>query len=146
MLAFKFLDVLIGLAFIYTLVCLLVAGINELLAQWSGRRGRFLREGLLRLLPDNALYLRLIHHPAIAGVYRGPVGQDHPPSYLDSRTFALSLADIVMTRAASVQGTPASPQAKTFADLYAALVALKDRDLATARALLPILDRSQGDY
>lgn len=61
-----------------------------------------------RLINDDALFNRLLHHPLIGSLYRTRAVQGKPPSYVAARNFALAIADVVVTRAdASRMAKPA---------------------------------------
>src|SRR4029450_5740347 len=75
------LEAIIGLVFIYFLVSVLCSGLNEAIAQETGRRGRFLREGLINIVRDRWLFLRLINHPLVSSLYRDVPGKPRTPSY-----------------------------------------------------------------
>ena len=64
------LEVLIGLILVFLLFAIVVSGVQEWWSQYFGHRGKFLRQGLMRLIDDEALYLRVLHHPLIGGLYR----------------------------------------------------------------------------
>ncbi len=86
------LDVAIGLSFIYLLLALICAHVNEVIASYYNRRGEFLEKGILRLTGgDAALAKRVLGHPLIASLGGGGA----KPSYIPASKFALALMDIV---------------------------------------------------
>ena len=142
------LDTVIGLAFIYLLVSLFCSGINEAVAQRLGRRGKFLREGLINMVVDRWIYLRLINHPLVASLYRDVPGKPRTPSYVPSRTFADALVDVMIQRAQLLDPTlvPAAPRAgRTFASVRAAAATCKANGYTVGGTLLPLLDAARGD-
>lgn len=151
----RILDLLVSLAFIYLLLCIFVSGLNEWLAQKRGRRGKFLRKGLIRLIPDQAIYRRLIHHPLIESLYRERVAKGKMPSYISASDFALALEDVICTRAErtgpadpdKMAGGAAAPgeRARSLDDFRAALRTLQSQGSPFATTLLPVLDRAEGD-
>src|SRR5262249_50380746 len=92
-------DVVIGLMTIFLLFSIVVSGVNEWVAQVSSRRGYYLRIGLQRLLNDEAVYRRVLHHPLIGSLYQKRAAQGKPPSYIDPANFAMAFADVVLARA-----------------------------------------------
>lgn len=139
-------DVIAGLALLYLLLSIFVSGLNEWIAGVSGRRGKFLRNGLVRLIPDQAIYRRLIHHPLIENLYRDRIIKGHLPAYIEPANFANAIVDVICLRAARVSGTPQPPGPRTFDEVYRALCILKDHGFMLPRSLIPLLDRAPGDY
>jgi len=88
------LDTAIGLIFVFLAVSLAVSAANELLAALFKLRAKNLFLGIQELLQDpstEGLVTRFYEHPLIARL--GAKGGK--PSYIPSRTFALTLLDIV---------------------------------------------------
>ena len=88
------LDTAIGLIFVFLAVSLAVSAANELLAALFKLRAKNLLLGIQELLQDpstEGLIARFYEHPLIARL--GAKGGK--PSYIPSRTFALTLLDIV---------------------------------------------------
>lgn len=152
------LDVAIGLAFVYLAMSALCSGINEVLAERLGRRGRFLREGLLNLAGDRWTYLKIIYHPIVAALYRDVPGKPRPPSYLPPGAFATAALDAILLKAArlAARSEPAAPAPgapavgpptapKTYASVREALVACDRAGDFLAAALLPIVDGANGN-
>lgn len=104
------LEVVLGLAFIYTLLSLLCSSINELLAGFLKLRARNLERAIQNILCDEDLVREVLGHPLIkamgstraetTGVKVG-AGQGTrkdfagKPSYIPSRTFAVALFDTI---------------------------------------------------
>ena len=139
-------DVLAGLALVYLLLAVFVSGLNEWIAAVSGRRGKFLRKGLVRLIPDQAIYRRLIHHPLIEGLYRDRIIKGHLPAYIEPANFANAIVDVICLRAAREAGVSQPPGPRTFEEVYTALCTLKDHGYLLPRSLIPLLDRAPRDY
>jgi len=88
------LDTAIGLIFVYLVISLIVSAANELLAAVFRLRAQNLFLGIRELLQDpsaTGLVSRFYEHPLIEAL----AAQDKKPSYIPSRTFALTLLDIV---------------------------------------------------
>jgi len=138
------LDVAIGLVLIFLIFSIVVSGVNEWFAQAFARRGFFLRLGLQRLINDEAIYRRVLHHPLIGSLYRERAAQGKPPSYVEASNFVLALADVLLARAnAKDQGNAAKPLS-----IEALRGALRAPVIATSPigvALMPILDRAGTD-
>src|SRR5512134_1903152 len=93
------LEAIIGLAFIYLLVSMLCSGVNEMITQELGRRGKFLREGNINLVSDRWVYLRIINHPLVASMYRDLPGKPRTPSYIPPGNFVDATIDVVLLKA-----------------------------------------------
>jgi hypothetical protein len=141
----RILETVISLAFIYFLLAIFISGFNEWLSAKRGRRGKFLRLGLTRLIPDDAVYRRLLHHPLVESLYRERVAKGKMPSYIPPSDFAVALMDVIVTRAAKMTNKTEGQTTLTFPDLEAAVRTLQSVGSPLSRALLPILDRAQGD-
>lgn len=149
------LNIVIGLILVYLVFAIVVSGVQEWWTQYFGHRGQFLREGLLRLIGDESIFVRVLHHPLIGGLYRDRAARGKPPSYIDPGNFALAFANVILRRAntpvatssntnpAPVGGTPDRPL--TFQSLRDALVNLLAQRSPVATAVLPIVDRANGD-
>lgn len=141
------LEVLIGLALLFFLTSIICSGINELIAQQLGRRGKFLREGMMNLVADRWLYLRLINHPIVSSLYRDLPGKPRTPSYIPGRTFATALIDVVLSKAAQLgnDGNAQPSEPATFDAIRAAALKCKERGYTSGDVLLPLLDAAHGD-
>ena len=88
------LDTAIGLIFVYLLVSLIITAANELLAAFFRWRANNLFLGIRELLQDQGatgLAARFYDHPLVQGL----AAKGKKPSYIPSRTFALTLLDLV---------------------------------------------------
>lgn len=87
------LDVVVGLVLMYLLLSLICTIINEFIASAFKLRAGNLRKGLENLIDDPNLRAAFYNAPLIKSAERisGPKG----PSYLPSRTFALSILDML---------------------------------------------------
>lgn len=146
MFGLQILDIAIGLIFIYLLLALVCTAASELFAGFRGRRAKNLWVGIGNLLADSQVkfndpkipnspkeLVELFYaHPLIKALYE----QENQPSYIPSRTFALTLLDIVV---------PAQPNAvRNIADVRALLESLPaSSDIR--RTLLALLDEAGGD-
>jgi hypothetical protein len=140
-------EVAIELAIVYAAVSVFCSGVNEVLAEWVGRRGRFLREGLLNAIMDRWMYLRITTHPVVWSLYRDVPGKPRPPSYIPAATFTTAAFETILLKAAQLEGagpgvTPAAP---TFERLREALVRCRAAGYYLADALLPLVDAAGGD-
>ena len=139
------LDVAIGLAVVFLLFSIAVSGINEWVAQASGRRGEFLRLGVMRLINDQAVFYRVLHHPLIGSLYRERAAQGKPPSYIEPKNFAIAIADVLIARASGTPSAHREPYTLNVAALQAAIRSPVLASSPVSTALAPILDRAQGD-
>jgi hypothetical protein len=141
------LEAIIGLVFIYFLVSVLCSGLNEAIAQETGRRGRFLREGLINIVRDRWLFLRLINHPLVSSMYRDVPGKPRTPSYIPPSSLVNALLDIIVLKARQIDPTRAATagQMLTFDEVRAAAFTCKQGGFQVADAILPLLDAAQGN-
>lgn len=125
------LDVATGMIFIYLLLALIVTSLSELIAAWLKWRAKNLAEGVRNILSDQKLAQDLYKHPLVKSLYKGDKG----PSYIPSRTFVLSLLDIISPV------DPAGPRA--LAKVQDAINGLPNGDLK--RTLAVLLDEAGHD-
>ena len=59
------LNVCISLVFVFLIFSIVVSGVQEWWAQFRSLRGKWLRLGLLRLIDDDALFVRVLRHPLV---------------------------------------------------------------------------------
>lgn len=145
MFGLQILDIAIGLIFIYLILALTCTAVNELIAGALDRRSKNLFQGITNLLKDSDvkvpsgegaasqdLLASFFSHPLIKSLEEN----GKTPSYIPSRTFALTLLDLI---------APASSQApRTITDLRAAVENL-DKNSPLRRALLVMLDDAGDD-
>lgn len=93
MTSFAYLDLAIGLSFIYLLLALVCSTLNETIAGILNSRGKTLAKGISSLLQDPALEKKLFEHPLIQGISSGK--ENRLPSYISSNKFSLALMDIL---------------------------------------------------
>ena len=89
------LDVLIGLFFLYFLLSIACSALNELVATAFNFRARTLEAGIRNLLADEHYAKVFFEHPRVRALFKkNRKGEPkRKPSYLPSRTFALTLLD-----------------------------------------------------
>jgi hypothetical protein len=89
------LDVLIGLFFLYFLLSIACSALNELVATAFSFRAKTLEEGIRNLLADDHYVSVFYKHPRVLALFgTNRKGEPHrKPSYLPSRTFALTVLD-----------------------------------------------------
>lgn len=99
------LDVAVGMIFVYLFLSLICTSINEAIASFFNTRGRNLLEGVKNLLNDqnfSGLAKAVYDHGLVTSLSRNASdpGKDNIlPSYIPSKTFALSMIDILGSRA-----------------------------------------------
>ena len=95
MFGIEILEVVIGLIFVYLLLSLLAAAINEIVMRWLYSRGRNLQIALQTMLGDETgdLSHRFFHHPLIYTLKK----RGHPsfPSYISRAYFAKVLTELL---------------------------------------------------
>lgn len=128
------LEVAIGLIFVYLLVSLMVTSATEILAGLRKSRARNLWKGVHNLLDDSRTAEtwvdRLYSHPLIQSLSEGQTARDGSaltprtgPSYIPSRTFALSLLAILREpRRALTEQIDQIPDSVPLADFKTQLV------------------------
>jgi hypothetical protein len=90
------LDVLVGLFFLYFLLSIVCSSINEGMAAVFRLRAKYLERGVRSLLESNKNVHAFYSHWRIQALVKPPgriFKRARPPSYLSSRTFALTLLD-----------------------------------------------------
>lgn len=92
MASFPYLDIAIGISFIYLLMALVCSTLNESIAGVVNSRGKTLEKGILSLLHDPTLKAEFYAHPLIQGITSEG---NRLPSYISSNKFALALMDIL---------------------------------------------------
>lgn len=95
-----FLDVVIGISFVYFLLSLVCTALNEMLSQVLGLRARNLEIGLMRILDDKPLRTAFYRHPLIQSLGKTR-GKNKPvkPSYIPPQTFSMVMMDVVADQA-----------------------------------------------
>ena len=124
MFGLQIIDIAVGLIFIYLILALTCTAVNELIAGWLDRRTNNLVQGIRNLLSDpkvkdkapggNAdatLVDSFYSHPLIKALEENGT----KPSYIPSRTFALTLLDLI---------SPGGSESKTIKDIRDAVQAL----------------------
>jgi len=136
----------IGLALVYFLASTLASGLIELVAHKVGYRGKFLRIGLANLLPDRWIYLRVVNHPLLAGLYRDVPGRIKHPSYIPGETFAQALFDVVVRKAAQIRDAAPHPDDRplTARALLDAARVCRASGFTVGESLLPLVEQA-GD-
>jgi hypothetical protein len=101
------LDVAIGTALVYMLLCLLLAAFREGLESITKTKGTDLEKGISELLSYPALVQSFYAHPFISALYRGAYvsGGANLPSYIPARNFALTIMDLAGMSAAGAKAT-----------------------------------------
>jgi hypothetical protein len=141
------LEVIIGLVFVYFLVSVLCSGLNEMIAHQVGRRGEFLREGMINLVRDRWIYLRIINHPLVSSMYRDVPGKPRTPAYIPAGSFAHALIDIMLLKASQLDPAfqPGADVHWKIEDLRKAAQLCKASGYSIGDAMLPLIDAAQSD-
>jgi hypothetical protein len=85
------LDIAIGMILTYLLLSLVITSVNEFLASLLKWRAKNLCDGIRNLLDDQDMNKAFFDHPLIKGLSE----KGSLPSYIPSRTFMLTLLDLV---------------------------------------------------
>jgi hypothetical protein len=151
-----FLNVVLSMLLIYLIFSIVVSRLQEWVSQTTSDRGKHLREGIHRLIADETISTRVLRHPLISSLYRDPKARSKPPSYIEPTNFALALASLLVrlgnppvvtsgTSNTAIAKTMAAVQPLTFENLRAALENFGAQRSPIALALLPVIDRTNGD-
>ncbi len=95
----QFIEVGIGLVFVFLLMSIMVSAGNEFITTVISKRGKFLRKALGSALndPQNMNYAELLYdHPLIDTL---KFSQKRPPAYISSATFAMALTEVIASQA-----------------------------------------------
>ena len=103
MLSSSFLDIAIGIVFVFLLLSLIASTINEIILSFINMRGKKLLLGLETLLNDtganvNGLVARLYNQGQIFGLFVGDFDAKKPgnlPAYIPSKNFVMAMLDVV---------------------------------------------------
>jgi hypothetical protein len=148
--------VVLGMLLVYLIFAIVVSRLQEWLSHVLATRGKFLREGIHRIVADDGLSTRVLRHPLISSLYRDTSARAAPPSYIEPAHFALALANILMRRGSTPEvrskdsadlaaKSEARTQKLTYENLRAALESFGAQRSPIADALLPVVDRANGD-
>ncbi len=137
------LEIFIGLAFVYSLLAVICSAVSEWIARLFAMRSKNLEAGIRNLLEDPKLVEKLYQHPLLKSFYQQGWfdrmwNRRGGPSYIPSRTFALTLLDIVAP--ADAKGRP-----KEFEGVRDAVAKANLLSSKTKRALLALIDEAAGD-
>lgn len=91
----QFIEVGIGLVFVFLLMSIMVSAANEMIMSLFSRRGRFLKESISEAIDDplNKNWSQLLYdHPLIDKLKKS---ERRPPAYISSQTFALTLIEVI---------------------------------------------------
>jgi hypothetical protein len=98
-----FLEVAIGLVFIYLLLSLIATWVNETIASVFKLRANDLKKAIQDLLEDPDKVKEFYEHPLIKALSRQKNGQvKRLPSYIPDRTFALVALDVLSEKKALI--------------------------------------------
>jgi hypothetical protein len=138
MLGSMVLEVAIGLIFVYLLLSFIVTAVTELISGWRKWRAKNLWEGVRQLVDSGTAeewVTKLYDHPLIQGLSREDTSSNQAqqkgkgPSYIPSRTFAVSLVETLKSSdpagqlaiKALRQAVDTTPDSASVADFKAAL-------------------------
>ena len=149
-----FIEIVIGLAFVYVLLSLVCTVLNEMIAQFANSRAETLKKGLERLLTDATIREKFYRHPLIKSLGKEPpAGEVVKPSYIPPRAFALALIDVIAPAGEKVgQGLDANDPNKKipsytavqeFAEVRTMIARMDEGDMRTA--LLTLIDAAHDN-
>jgi hypothetical protein len=93
--SFPYLDLAIGMSFIFLLLAVTCTTVTEAIAGILTSRGKTLERGIAELLQDTELKDKLYAHPLIQGIESKSGQKSRLPSYISPNKFALALMDIL---------------------------------------------------
>jgi hypothetical protein len=149
-----FLEVIIGLTFVYILLSIVCSALNELIAQVFKMRGKVLKDGIKRLLTDDEIRNKFYRHPLIKSLGKEPKNGDVVrPSYIPSHTFALALFDTIAPAGQKVKQGPEPKDPNNKIPVYAAIRNFSELRETVARlpegemrmALLSLIEASNNN-
>src|SRR5271157_1483644 len=119
MLGSSFLDIAIGIVFVFLLLSLIATTLNEIITSFLRMRGKQLLLGLQTLLNDtpanvNGLVDKIYNHGQIFGLFVGDFDPKKPgnlPSYIPTKNFVMAMLDVVPAAAAALNRPDAAPPA-----------------------------------
>jgi hypothetical protein len=142
----QILEVAIGIVFVYLILSLICSALNELVARMSALRSRTLEDGIRNLLDGKSQDGRELAdifygHHLIKGLYKQGwidklIGRKGRPSYIPSRTFALTLFDMFAA-------TKSDTDPLALSHIQDAISHLPDSD--ARNTLLLLIDESKGN-
>jgi hypothetical protein len=132
-----------GTGLIFLLLCFIVSGVNEWIAVVRGTRGKFLKLGIRRLLPDPPIFRRVMQHPLISGMSRDAAKLGRSASHLAPANFAGSLIEVISRRAGAAGWVPTGDRMK---DLEGAANAVRLDHPLIIQTITSVYDRGGGDY
>src|SRR5271157_2951249 len=117
MLGSSFLDIAIGIVFVFLLLSLIATTLNEIITSFLRMRGKQLLLGLQTLLNDtpanvNGLVDKLYNHGQIFGLFVGDFDPNKPrnlPSYIPTTNFVMAMLDVVPEAAATLRSSTSAP-------------------------------------
>ncbi len=144
MLNSSFLDVAIGIVFVFLLLSLIASSINEIILSFMNMRGKQLLIGLKTLLNDtninvNGLVEKIYGHGQVFSLFRGnfdPNNRWNLPAYIPTTNFMMALLDVVPAAAAELDALPPAPAAPALDPHAAARAALLAAEAAAHQAAL----------
>jgi hypothetical protein len=107
-----FMEVAIGISFIYVLLSLVCTTLNEMLSQILSMRAKNLELGIKRILSDEHLRTAFYRHPLIRSLGETRGGEAPVrPSYIPPQTFSMVMMDVVADQVKS--GSPSDENNET---------------------------------
>lgn len=109
MLNSQFIEVGIGLVFVFLLMSIMVSGINEVIVSALDHRGRQLKDAIATALkdPTNKDWTNLLYkHPLIDSLKKS---EKKLPAYISSAMFAKTLVDVMCQQTIKKTDDPAAP-------------------------------------
>jgi hypothetical protein len=154
-----FLDVAIGLVFLYLTLSITCTVVNEIIATFFGLRARTLESGIKQLLDDPALYAAFYDHGLIDGTKQVSTpnrdSKPHPP-YFPGQAVAMALLGALdptrqLAGFADVEQAIRKLPDSNIRDVLLAHVQAADKDMASLRLGLAnwfdhSMDRLSDDY
>ena len=128
-------DIGLGLVFVYFVLSVICSGVKEIIAGLLHLRANSLVEGIESLLKNQGianLETKFYEHPLIRGLCKN----EKKPSYIPSRTFALTVIDMIV---------PAKPEAsRQISDVRAAIEKI-DPESPIRKTLAILLENAEND-
>lgn len=104
-----FLELAIGLIFVYVLISLMCSGLSEIIGKVFKLRANTLKQGIQHLINDETIRKEFYNHPLIKSLSKDPSdGEKSDLTYIPSSNFALALIGN-LTSAAESEGPAEDP-------------------------------------
>lgn len=137
-----FIEVIIGITFLYMLLSLVCSALGEIISQVFKLRAKTLEKGLQRILSDENIRHKFYNHPLIRSLGKKSYNSNLVrPSYIPPQTFAMVLLNIVSDQDKS--GAKSSEN-KNKLDGLKKQISGSEEDVK--KAIFTLIEAANGDF